>query len=92
MTYQITQRQKNNAKKLGVTLRSSSSNSKKLDVYKNGRKVASIGAKGYNDYDLWLKKKGKEFADQRRRLYKARHENNRNIKNSNGFYADKILW
>jgi hypothetical protein len=92
MTYQITQRQKNNAKKLGVTLRSSSNNSKKLDVYKNGRKVASIGAKGYNDYDLWLKKKGKEFADQRRKSYKARHENNRNIKNSNGFYADKILW
>lgn len=92
MTYQITQRQKNNAKKLGVTLRSSSSNSKKLDVYKNGRKVASIGAKGYNDYDLWLKKKGKEFADKRRKLYKARHENNRNVKNSNGFYADKILW
>jgi hypothetical protein len=92
MTYQITQRQKNNARKLGVTLRSSSNNSKKLDVYKNGRKVASIGAKGYNDYDLWLKKKGKEFADQRRKLYKARHENNRNIKNSNGFYADKILW
>jgi hypothetical protein len=92
MTYQITQRQKNNAKKLGVTLKTSSNNSKKLDVYKNGRKVASIGAKGYNDYDLWLKKKGKEFADQRRKLYKARHENNRNIKNSNGFYADKILW
>ena len=92
MTYQITQRQKNNAKKLGVTLKTSSNNSKKLDVYKNGRKVASIGARGYNDYDLWLKKKGKEFADQRRKLYKARHENNRNIKNSNGFYADKILW
>ena len=92
MTYQITQRQKNNARKLGVTLKTSSNNSKKLDVYKNGRKVASIGAKGYNDYDLWLKKKGKEFADQRRKLYKARHENNRNIKNSNGFYADKILW
>ena len=92
MAYQITQRQKNNAKKLGVTIRSSSNRSKKLDVLKNGVKVASIGAKGYNDYDLWIKRKGKQFADERRRLYKIRHANNRNKKGTAGYYADKILW
>lgn len=92
MAYLPTQRQKNNAKKLGVTIRSSSNPSKKLDVFKDGKKVASIGAKGYNDYDLWIKKKGLEFANNRRKLYKARHQNNRNIKGTNGFYADKILW
>jgi hypothetical protein len=92
MAYQITQRQRSNAKKLGVTIQSSSNPSKKLDVLKNGVKVASIGAKGYNDYDLWIKKEGIEYANERRRLYKIRHQNNRNKKGTNGFYADKILW
>jgi predicted transcriptional regulator len=92
MAYQPTQRQKNNARKLGVTIQSSSNPSKKLDVLKNGVKVATIGAKGYNDYDLWIKKKGIEYANERRRLYKIRHQNNRNKKGTNGFYADKILW
>jgi len=92
MAYQPTQRQKNNARKLGVTIQSSSNPSKKLDVLKNGVKVATIGAKGYNDYDLWIKKKGVEYANERRRLYKIRHQNNRNKKGTNGFYADKILW
>jgi predicted transcriptional regulator len=92
MAYQPTQRQKQNAKRLGVTIQSSSNPSKKLDVLKNGVKVATIGAKGYNDYDLWIKKKGVEYANERRRLYKIRHQNNRNKKGTNGFYADKILW
>jgi len=92
MAYQITTRQKNNAKKLGVTIKSSSNPLKKLDVYKGGKKIASIGAKGYNDFDLWIKKKGRTFANKRRALYKARHENNRNVKGTAGYYADKILW
>lgn len=92
MAYQITARQKRNAQQLGVTLKPSSNRSKKLDVYKNGKKVASIGARGYNDYDLWIKKMGKSYADKRRKLYKIRHQNNRNKKGTAGFYADKILW
>jgi hypothetical protein len=92
MAYQITKRQLANAKKLGVTLKSSSNPSKKLDVLKKGVKVASIGAKGYNDYDLWIKRRGVEFANERRRLYKIRHANNRNKKGTAGYYADKILW
>lgn len=92
MAYRITQRQRNQAKKLGVTLKISSNPSKKLDVLKNGVKVASIGAKGYDDYDLWIKKMGLQFANERRRLYKIRHEKNRKKKGTAGYYADKILW
>jgi hypothetical protein len=92
MAYLPTQRQKNNAKKLGVTIRSSSNPSKKLDVFKDGKKIASIGAKGYNDYDMWIKKEGLDYANERRKLYKIRHQKNRNVKGTNGFYADKILW
>lgn len=59
---------------------------------KNGEKVASIGAKGYNDFELWKKRKGLEFANERKRLYKIRHATNRNKKGTAGYYADKILW
>ena len=92
MAYQITIRQRQNAKRLGVSLKSSSNPSKKLDVYKNGKKVASIGAKGYNDYDIYLRTKGKKYADERRRLYKIRHQSNRTKRGSTGYYADQILW
>jgi hypothetical protein len=92
MEYQITRRQRMNAKKLGVTVRPSSQNSKKLDVYKGEKKVASIGAKGYNDYDTYLRTRGIEYARERRRLYKIRHQGNRNRRGTAGYYADKILW
>ena len=42
-----------------------------------------------------LEKKGKVekgTAKKRRKLYKIRHKNDRSVKNSNGFYADKLLW
>ena len=28
----------------------------------------------------------------KRKSYKARHEKDRNVKNTNGYFADKILW
>jgi Mn-dependent DtxR family transcriptional regulator len=92
MAYQITPRQRANAKRLGVTLKSSSNRLKKLDVFKNGKKVTSIGARGYKDYDIYLRTKGKKFADERRRLYKIRHQSNRTKRNTTGYYADQILW
>jgi hypothetical protein len=92
MEYQITRRQRMNAKKLGVTVRPSSNNSKKLDVYKGEKKVASIGAKGYGDYDTYLRTQGIEYANDRRRLYKIRHQGNRSKRGTAGYYADKILW
>lgn len=81
-----------NAKKLGVTIRPSSNNFKKLDVYKGEKKVASIGAKGYGDYDTYLRTHGLAYARERRRLYKIRHQNNRTKRGTAGYYADKILW
>lgn len=90
--YKITERQKANARRLGVTIRPSKSKGKKIDVFKNGKKVASVGALGYADYDIYLRKAGKWVADSRRKAYKSRHESNRHVANSPGFYADKILW
>jgi hypothetical protein len=54
--------------------------------------LASIGAIGYGDYPTFMAQKGKEFADEKRRLYKLRHAKDRVVRGTAGFYADKILW
>ena len=90
--YKITSRQKRNADALGVIIKPSTLKGKKIDVYKNGQKIASIGAIGYNDYDSYIKTKGITYANERRRLYQIRHANDRNKKGTAGYYADKILW
>ena len=80
------------AKKLGVTIKPSKRIGKKIDVFKGDKKVASIGALGYGDYPTFMEKMGKEFADKKRKAYKMRHEKDRHVRGSAGFYADKILW
>jgi hypothetical protein len=90
--YKITDRQFSNALNLGVTIKPSTNKSKKIDVFKNGQKIASIGAAGYMDYEMYIKAKGKSYADERRRLYKIRHQKNRNKIGTPGFFADRILW
>ena len=83
---------KSRARDLGVTIRESTQATKKLDVFRGSRKVASIGAKGMMDYPTYVKLRGKTYAKKRRRLYKLRHERDRHVRNSPGFYADNLLW
>lgn len=92
MTYKITKYSYNKAKKLGVTIKLSKNKTKKIDVFKNNRKIASVGANGMNDFPTYIKKYGLSYAKTRRRLYKMRHEKDRHNKGSAGYYADKILW
>jgi len=92
MSYKITDYTMQQAAKLGVTVKPSTNKKKKIDVFKNGEKVASVGAKGYSDYPTYMKTNGKEFAEERRRLYKIRHKKDRKEKGSQGFYADRLLW
>lgn len=87
---------KKKAKKIGVEIKTSKSKDKKFDVYKNDVFQASIGARGYKDYEVY-KKESPEIAAARRKAYKSRHENNRNVKYRDskltaGYLADKILW
>ncbi len=97
MAYKILPYSFRKAKELGVVIKPSSNPLKKIDVFKDGKKVASVGARGMKDYPTYmdLEKKGyypKGHANKRRKLYKERHEKDRHIKGSNGYYADKILW
>jgi hypothetical protein len=90
--YEITNHSKTQAKKLGVEIKPSKNKNKKIDVYKNNNFITSIGASGYKDYGTYIKEDGLAKAKERRTLYKLRHNKDRTIKGSAGFYADKILW
>jgi len=90
--YQITNYTKEKANELGVKVVNSKNPKKKIDVFKDGKKVASIGAIGYNDYPTYMKTRGKEYAGKRRALYKIRHSKDMNVVGSNGYYANKLLW
>jgi len=89
--YQIKKYSLDQAKKLNVTIKPSSNPKKKIDVFKENNKIASVGAKGYKDYPTYLKE-NKAVAEDKRRLYKKRHDWNRHTKGTNGYYADKLLW
>ena len=90
--YKISDYSKKQAEKLNVTIKPSQKKDKKIDVIKNGHVIASIGNKNYKDYPTYIIENGKTYADKRRKLYKLRHKNDIHIKNTPGFFANKILW
>jgi hypothetical protein len=97
MAYRITQYTKDQAKKYGLEVKPSQVKGKKIAVFKKGEKVADVGALGYGDYPTFLEqeKQGKHpkgFANMKRKSYKSRHENDRHVRGSRGWYADKLLW
>ena len=81
----ILSKAKANAKKIGVAVKPSTRKGKKLDVFKGGIKVASIGDKNYEDFT--------KLGDEKRRTaYKKRHQATRTNVGSPSYFADKILW
>lgn len=89
--YHISSYTKSKARELGVEVRPSTRKGKKIDVFKNGKKVASVGALGYNDFTTYSKK-SKSNASERRRLYHLRHKSDSKKRGSPGYYAAKLLW
>lgn len=89
MVYQIQPYSFEKARQLGVEIKPSKKANKKIDVFKQGALVASIGAAGMGDFPTYMKEKGKDFATERRRLYKLRHNKNKGIA---GQLANQILW
>jgi hypothetical protein len=87
----ITDYTRNQAKKFGVIVKVSKNPSKKLDVFKDGVKIASIGQRGAKDYGIYLIEKGEKYANERRRLYRIRHQSDIS-KGGNGLWALRLLW
>ena len=71
--YVITEYTKRKAKAIGVEVMPSTRKGKKIDVYQNGKKVASIGDIQFKDYPTFLQEDGKIIADQHRARYHQRH-------------------
>lgn len=92
--YQITKRQEDNATRENVIIFPAHKDSKKkIEVYSaDGLYMFSIGDKRYKDYSMYLKENGKEYADNRRRLYKIRHQKTRHKKGTPSWFSDRILW
>ena len=90
--YTITRYTRKQAKKHGVKVKLSTNPKKKIDVFKKGKKIASVGATGYGDFPTFQKTEGMKSAKRHRKNYKRRHEKDRHVKGSPGFYADKLLW
>lgn len=92
MDYKILPYSFKQAEKLGVKIKPSTKKDKKIDVFKNNKLVTSVGQVGYKDYPTYTKEKGKDFADERRRLYKLRHKKDLSVVGSAGYYANNLLW
>ena len=91
--YSISDYSYKKAKEMNVVIKPSKNKKKKIDVFKDEKLIASIGAKGYyKDYGIFLEENGKEFANKKRLIYRKRHKNDLNNKNGNGYWANKILW
>jgi hypothetical protein len=76
--YSITRYTKNKAKKYGVNVKHSSNPLKKIDIFRNGIKIASIGGVRkngvpYMDYPTYIKTDGLASANLKRKAYLARH-------------------
>jgi len=83
--YVITKYSFDKAKRLGVKIVPSTVKNKKIDVYKNGIKVASIGDSRYTDFATTGNK-------EQRRRFKLRFDKTRKVVGSNSWWSDKLLW
>ena len=91
--YQILPYTHEQAKKLNVKVKPSENPKFKIDVYDlNGKFLFSGGSPTYLDYPHFIKSKGKEYADERRRLYSIRHFKEIQNVRSRGWYISKLLW
>ena len=89
MTYKITPYTYKQAERLNVTVKPSIYSNKKIDVFKDGKYLVSVGQFVYDDYATLLSKGMKKLSEKRRELYRARHANNTGLA---GFYALNLLW
>lgn len=88
--YQILPYTQRQARRIGVDVKPSKRQGKKIDVLRDGDYIASIGYKGMGDFATYLRTKGKEYATERRRLYHLRHKDG--PVDSPAYLAKRLLW
>jgi hypothetical protein len=88
--YHILPYTKKRAKELGVEVMPSTNPKKKLDVYKEGQFLCSIGANGMGDYPTYKKWEGSKVAEERRRLFHLRTQHAE--VGSKQWFSKQLLW
>ena len=88
--YEIKNYSYKKADELSLQIKPSTKKNKKIDVYKDGDYLTSIGSSKYKDYPTFVEENGKEFAEKRKRLYHLRHK--KDLKHFRGFLSMYILW
>jgi len=93
MSYEIKPYSYKEAKKLNVLIKPSIKKKYKIDVFDSDKNyMLSIGDKKYSDRPTYTLTHGKEYADNRARLYKIRNKTDLLKEGSRGFFASRILW
>ena len=87
--YKIKAEQRKRAKEIDVQIKPSTKGNYKLDVYSNGRLIASIGDRRYADYATYKQTNGLAYADERRKLYMMRHKKDKSLR---GLLSKFLLW
>ena len=87
--YLISTRTKKIAKHFGYEVKPSNVGFKKIAVFRNGKKIADVGDRRYNDFHTYSRI-NKQLAEQRRRQYIARHK--KDIRSGRGRLAYLLLW
>jgi hypothetical protein len=81
------------AQEIGVIIKPSKNIKYKLEVYdSNGNFLFNVGAYGFSDFPNYILSHGIDYANKRRELYKKRHQRDRVIRGTKGWYADNLLW
>ena len=73
--YEISPRTYKIARQYNLDIFPSSRRFKKVDVFKDGKYIASIGDSRFKDFHIYLKEQGEAYANERARLYYLRHKN-----------------
>jgi hypothetical protein len=91
--YSISKKQYDLAKELGVIIKPSQRKNKKIDIYGMDNEYhTSIGDIRFLDYFSYFETHGKDFANNRRRLYLLRHKKELLSIGSRGWFSAILLW
>jgi hypothetical protein len=78
-----------------ISIKPSKNKTKKIDIFINNKKIASVGAINMLDYPTHIKESGLEFANKRQKAFYNRFTKIPNIKNgkiTNMFWSRYFLW
>ena len=78
-----------------ITIKPAENKTKKIDIFINNIKIATIGDNNYDDYPNYILKNGLDYANKRRKLYYTRHSKEADIKDGKitpAWFSKYFLW